>query len=161
MGIDRAGAATANAMLEASGVTSRTVIRQKDPGAQLELRLKQAEIHDPKKGSNDKVWLRGYADLNATSADGLAWRLHGALFFGATDKLDVLLEAAQTVPVGSTMTLDMAALFALDTTGVDSLEQLLKALEQRGAHLALEGMQPQVQSLLERSGLTEKLNLAR
>jgi SulP family sulfate permease len=99
--------------------------------------------------------------VHATSADGLAWRLHGALFFGATDKLDVLLEAAQTVPVGSTMTLDMAALFALDTTGVDSLEQLLKALEQRGAHLALEGMQPQVQSLLERSGLTEKLNLAR
>ncbi len=56
--------------------------------------------------------------VHATSADGLAWRLHGALFFGATDKLDVLLEAAQTVPVGSTMTLDMAALFALDTTGL-------------------------------------------
>lgn len=89
MGIDRAGAATANAMLEASGVTSRTVIRQKDPGAQLELRLKQAEIHDPKKGSNDKVWLRGYADLNATSADGLVAAPLIKAFPGQTVRFDI------------------------------------------------------------------------
>ncbi|VUZ24274.1 C4-dicarboxylic acid transporter DauA [uncultured Comamonas sp.] len=95
--------------------------------------------------------------VHATSADGLHWRLHGALFFGATDKLDVLMEAAQTVPAGSTLTLDMAALFSLDTTGVDALEQLHKTLAQHGAHLALRDMQPQVQSLLERSGLADKL----
>ena len=95
--------------------------------------------------------------VHAVSADGLAWRLHGALFFGATDKLDVLMEAAQAAPAGSTLRLDMAALFALDTTGVDALEQLHKTLEQRGAHLALQDMQPQVQSLLERSGLAGKL----
>lgn len=97
--------------------------------------------------------------VHATSANGLSWRLHGALFFGATDKLDVLMEAAQTLPAGSCMTLDMASLFALDTTGVDSLEQLRKILEQRGARLALQGTQPQVRSLLERSGLAEKLDL--
>lgn len=47
------------------GTTSRTVAREKDPGAMLELRLKKVEISNPARGANavDTVWLRGYVDM--------------------------------------------------------------------------------------------------
>lgn len=70
MGIDRNAPAAVTGVREAPGVTSRTAVRQNDPGAQLELRLKQAQIQDPQKGTKDTVWLRGYADPNNSNAPG-------------------------------------------------------------------------------------------
>ncbi|MCB1979397.1 MAG: SulP family inorganic anion transporter [Burkholderiaceae bacterium] len=87
----------------------------------------------------------------------LSWRLHGALFFGATSKIDPLIHAIEAAPQGVRVRLDASDLFALDTTGLESLQHILKAVEQRGGHLALTGAQAQPASLMERSGFSASL----
>ncbi|NCU66971.1 STAS domain-containing protein [Acidovorax sp. 210-6] len=87
----------------------------------------------------------------------LGWSLHGALFFGAAAKIDPLVQAIEAAPHGVQVTLDMRHLFALDTTGLDGLEQILKAVAQRGGHLTVHDPQEQARSLMERSGFIAKL----
>jgi SulP family sulfate permease len=87
----------------------------------------------------------------------LAWRLHGALFFGAVAKIDPLVQAIEAAPMGVLVELDMHELFALDTTGLEGLEQILKAAGQRGGRLRVQQVQDQPRSLMERSGFTARL----
>ena len=87
----------------------------------------------------------------------LAWRLHGVLFFGAASKVDPLVEAIEAAPLGVQVRLDASDLFALDTTGLEGLEQILKAVAERGGRLTLCGAQEQPASLLERSGFNARL----
>ena len=87
----------------------------------------------------------------------LGWSLHGALFFGAAAKIDPLVQTIEAAPHGVQVTLDMRHLFALDTTGLDGLEQILKAVAQRGGHLTVHDPQEQARSLMERSGFIAKL----
>ena len=87
----------------------------------------------------------------------LGWSLHGALFFGAAAKIDPLVQAIEAAPHGVQVTLDMRHLFALDTTGLDGLEQILKAVAQRGGYLTVHDPQEQARSLMERSGFIAKL----
>lgn len=87
----------------------------------------------------------------------LAWRLHGALFFGAAAKIDPLVQAIEAAPAGVAVELDMRDLFALDTTGLEGLEQILKAVGQRGGRLRVLQAQEQPRSLMERSGFSERL----
>ena len=47
---------------------------------------------------------------------------------------------------------------SLDTTGLDALEQLHKAVHKRGGHLGMVGLHPQPRSLIERSGFATRLN---
>ena len=51
-----------------------------------------------------------------------------------------------------------AALISLDTTGLDALEQLHKALDKRGGHLSMTHLNEQPRSLLERSGFAAQLH---
>jgi len=62
-GGDRARASVPGSDEKAGGRTARTVAREKDPGARLEMRLKRTEIYNPQSGAMDTVWLRGYVDL--------------------------------------------------------------------------------------------------
>jgi SulP family sulfate permease len=87
----------------------------------------------------------------------LAWRLHGALFFGAAAKIDPLVQAIEAAPTGVQVELDMRDLFALDTTGLEGLEQILKAVGQRGGQLRVHQAQEQPRSLMDRSGFTARL----
>jgi SulP family sulfate permease len=87
----------------------------------------------------------------------LGWSLHGALFFGAAAKIDPLVQTIEAAPHGVQVTLDMRHLFALDTTGLDGLEQILKAVAQRGGHLTVHDPQEQARSLMERSGFIARL----
>ena len=87
----------------------------------------------------------------------LGWSLHGALFFGAAAKIDPLVQAIEAAPHGVQVKLDMRHLFALDTTGLDGLEQILKAVAQRGGYLTVHDPQEQARSLMERSGFIAKL----
>jgi SulP family sulfate permease len=95
-------------------------------------------------------------EADATSTH-LGWSLHGALFFGAAAKIDPLVQAIEAAPHGVQVKLDMRHLFALDTTGLDGLEQILKAVAQRGGHLTVHDPQEQARSLMERSGFIAKL----
>ncbi|MCY1553438.1 STAS domain protein [compost metagenome] len=54
--------------------------------------------------------------------------------------------------------LDATQLISLDTTGLDALEQLHKAVAKRGGHLGMVGVNPQPRSLIERSGFASHLH---
>jgi SulP family sulfate permease len=95
--------------------------------------------------------------LATTDSPALAWRLHGVLFFGAASKVDPLVEAIEKAPMGVQVQLDASDLFALDTTGLEGLEQILKAVSERGGRLTLCGAQAQPASLMERSGFNARL----
>ena len=91
------------------------------------------------------------------AAPTLGWRLHGVLFFGAASKIDPLAQAIEAAPQGVQVHLDIHDLFALDTTGLEGLEQILKAVAERGGRLTLSGAQAQPASLMERSGFNVRL----
>ena len=85
------------------------------------------------------------------------WRLHGALFFGAAAKVDPIIQAIETGPHGTDVVLDACELVALDTTGLDALEQILKAVAARGGRMSVVNLHEQPRSLIERSGFADRL----
>lgn len=102
------------------------------------------------------------AELQPTAADAhgrpaQAWRLHGALFFGAAAKIDPIIQAVEAGPAGMDVVLDASELVALDTTGLDALAQVLKAVQQRGGILHIVHLHEQPRSLMERSGFADRL----
>jgi SulP family sulfate permease len=101
------------------------------------------------------------AEPLAPSVDGrLRFRLYGSLFFGAVTKIDPLIDAAERAPDGLHMELDASQLVSLDTTGLDALEQLHKALDKRGGRLSITGLHGHARSLIERSGFIDRLRPA-
>ncbi len=93
----------------------------------------------------------------AQRGNELTYRLYGALFFGAAAKVDPIVQAVEAAPRGLKLVLDASQLIALDTTGLDALEQLLKAVVQRGGQLHITGLNEQPRSLIERSGFAADL----
>lgn len=90
--------------------------------------------------------------------DTITFRLSGVLFFGAVAKIDPLIAIAESSPQPINIKLDGSQMVSLDTTGLHALEQLLHALEKRGAHLSMTGLHDQPRSLIERSGFRHKLH---
>ncbi|MCE1194604.1 MAG: STAS domain-containing protein [Acidovorax sp.] len=86
-----------------------------------------------------------------------AWRLRGALFFGAAAKIDPILQAVEAGPPGMDVVLDARDLVVLDTTGLDALAQVLKAVAARGGRLLVQNAPEQPRSLMERSGFAARL----
>ena len=94
----------------------------------------------------------------ARTPQQLTYRLYGSLFFGAVSKIDPIVAEVEATPEPVNVMLDATHLISLDTTGLDALEQLHKALEKRGAHLGMVGLHEQPLSLLRRSGFASKLH---
>ncbi len=95
--------------------------------------------------------------VQASRADGASaapgvqvFEFFGALFFGAVGKLEVL--PAQVQASTHTVVLDMHRLISLDTSGLDALEQLLRALQRRQVALILAEVNEQPLSLIRRGG---------
>lgn len=97
------------------------------------------------------------AAAGASARPRLAWQLHGALFFGAAAKIDPIVQAIEAGPAGVQVELDASGLFALDTTGLDGLEQILKAVGHHGGLLCVSNPQEQPRSLMERSGFSARV----
>ncbi|MBQ0918802.1 STAS domain-containing protein [Hydrogenophaga aromaticivorans] len=98
------------------------------------------------------------ADPLASNEHQLTYRLYGSLFFGAVAKIDPIVNAVERGPAGLNVMLDATQLISLDTTGLDALEQLHKAVAKRGGHLGMVGVNPQPRSLIERSGFAAHLH---
>jgi sulfate permease, SulP family len=81
----------------------------------------------------------------------LRYRLYGSLFFGAAAKIDQLVQAVETGPPAREVVLDALQLVHLDTSGLDALRQLRKAVELRGGTLRLENLHEQPREVLERA----------
>ena len=78
-------------------------------------------------------------------------RLTGVLFFGAVSKIEPLLDPRRKfAPV---MVLDLTALLAIDSTGIDAIKTLDESLAARGVELRLTHIRPVVLSTMTRWGL--------
>ena len=84
-----------------------------------------------------------------------AWQVYGALFFGAVNKLEELLDSRSGHP--EIVVLDMQRLIQLDTTGLEGLENLHEQLAKRNCSLLLCGLNSQPLSLMTRSGFVDQL----
>jgi len=97
------------------------------------------------------------AELVARTDRLLSYRLYGSLFFGAVTRIDPIIAAVESGPDQLDVSLDATRLVALDTTGIDALEQLVDALERRGGRLDMLHLNEQPRDLLLRSGLAARL----
>jgi SulP family sulfate permease len=91
------------------------------------------------------------------SDDAASFQLYGSLFFGAVAKIDPILTVVENAPQGLMIRLDVQSLQSLDTSGLDVLEQLHKAIVLRGGRLVLAGLNAQPKAVMERSGFLEKI----
>jgi sulfate permease, SulP family len=85
----------------------------------------------------------------------LVFRVFGAFFFGAADKLESALHRTGELP--PVLILRMRDVLALDATGLDALEDLLEKLRLQRKNLILCGPHSQPLFALTRSGFIEKL----
>jgi len=90
-------------------------------------------------------------------ADTASFQLYGSLFFGAVAKLDPILTVVESAPKGLVVRLDMQSLQSLDTSGLDVLEQLHKAIVLRGGRLVVAGANAQPRAVMERTGFLAKV----
>jgi sulfate permease, SulP family len=88
------------------------------------------------------------------------FQLYGSLFFGAVAKLDPILNIVESAAQGLVVRLDVQSLQSLDTSGLDVLEQLYRAIILRGGRLVLAGLNAQPKAVMERSGFLRKIELA-
>lgn len=84
----------------------------------------------------------------------VAYRLDGALFFGAAQRF--LLELTEVADV-EVVILRLGRLRVLDSTGAQALTDLVRHLEHRGITVLLASIRPQHQLLLERVGTIDTL----
>jgi SulP family sulfate permease len=85
------------------------------------------------------------------------FQLYGSLFFGAVAKLDPILNVVESAAQGLVVRLDLQSLQSLDTSGLDVLEQLYKAIILRGGRLVLAGLNAQPKAVMQRSGFLQKV----
>ncbi|PZO15337.1 MAG: sodium-independent anion transporter [Burkholderiales bacterium] len=98
------------------------------------------------------------AEPVARTEHQVTYKLYGSLFFGAVAKIDPIVTDVERSPTPVNVMLDASHMISLDTTGLDALEQLHKAVHKRGGHLGMVGLHPQPRSLIERSGFAARLN---
>jgi SulP family sulfate permease len=87
----------------------------------------------------------------------MVFRVFGAFFFGAADKLETSLRRAGQLP--DVLILRMRDVLALDATGLDALEDLMEKLRRDKKDLVLCGPHSQPLFALTRAGMVEKLGL--
>ena len=96
------------------------------------------------------------ADADETERTRIqVFRLFGSLFFGAANKLESLLAAADSRPAVIVLSLDKV--INIDTTGLEILQNLHRTLAKQGAVLILCELNAQPRSLIERSGFLKTL----
>ena len=84
-----------------------------------------------------------------------AFELFGALFFGAVGQIEEL--PARVQPGTRAVVLEMHRLISMDTSGLDALQGLHRALKRRGVALVLANVNEQPLSLVRRSGFEAQI----
>jgi SulP family sulfate permease len=82
-----------------------------------------------------------------------AWRLYGALFFGAVK----LVENLEHRLPSHALVLDLKNLIYVDSSGADTLLELAHSCRKHGVHLILCGLAHQPRDIARRSGLLDLL----
>jgi SulP family sulfate permease len=85
----------------------------------------------------------------------IAYSIFGSLFFGAVDKLEIILKPHQIPP--KIIILELHQLINMDTSGLDGLKTMLHTLNLHGSQLLLCGTNLQPLDLMRRSGFIDKI----
>jgi SulP family sulfate permease len=99
-------------------------------------------------------------ELKPQAGPVLDCALHGALFFGAVAKLDPLLSRVEAASEATVLHLDMTQLHALDLSGLEALEQVRRALEQRRGRIELSGLHGEPLAVMTQAGWLHNGSLA-
>ena len=83
------------------------------------------------------------------------YRVFGALFFGAADKLESILQQSKTEP--EVLILKMHEVISMDSSALHKLEHLHGKLQKHGKHLILCGPHTQPYFLMHQAGFFSKL----
>jgi SulP family sulfate permease len=85
----------------------------------------------------------------------MIYRIFGAFFFGAAEKLETVLIRAHQEP--DVLILRVRKVIAMDATGLNALESLHEKLRARGKFLILSGPHTQPYAMMERAGFLDDL----
>ncbi|MCP2040708.1 SulP family sulfate permease [Neisseria sp. HSC-16F19] len=86
--------------------------------------------------------------------EGVAvYRLTGAIFFGAVKLIDDMLAARPS----RALVLDCAAVIYIDSSGEESLAELLEEYQERGIPIVLYGLREQPTDMLQRTGWLQRV----
>ncbi|MEK7781958.1 MAG: solute carrier family 23 protein [Verrucomicrobiota bacterium] len=100
----------------------------------------------------------GQTTTGRTIPEGvMVFRVFGAFFFGAADKLETSLRRSGQLP--DVLILRMRDVLAMDATGIDALEDLLEKLRKHGKDLILCGPHSQPLFALTRAGFLDKIGM--
>lgn len=87
-----------------------------------------------------------------------AWRLYGALFFGAVQLLETIEEAMPPATALNTVVLDMKNVIYMDSSGAEALLDFAVLCGQKNVHLVVCGLIHQPRDIALRSGLLAMLS---
>ena len=85
----------------------------------------------------------------------MIYRVYGALFFGAADKLETVLEQLHAEP--EVLILKMDEVITMDGSALHTVETLHRKLRKHGKHLLLSGPHTQPYFLMHESGLFDHI----
>ncbi|MCX6906094.1 MAG: sulfate permease [Verrucomicrobia bacterium] len=85
----------------------------------------------------------------------MIFRMMGAFFFGAVDKLESVLKREKSEP--DVLILRMRKVVAMDATGLNALEDLFEKLRRKGKHLVLSAPHTNPMMVMERAGFIDRL----
>jgi SulP family sulfate permease len=85
----------------------------------------------------------------------LVYRVFGAFFFGAADKLETALKRARQEP--EILILRMRKVLAMDATGLNALEDLYEKLHRKRKFLVLSGPHTQPLFMMDKAGFLDRL----
>ena len=94
-----------------------------------------------------------HPELTGHEAAIQAWRLYGALFFGAV-KLVEAIEDKISTPI---LVLDLKNVIYIDSSGADALMNLIETCRKKQVHLIVTGLSHQPLDIARRSGLMQHL----
>ena len=101
----------------------------------------------------ERLRANGYAIASEPESIKVVY-VSGTLFFGAAHQLVNQVEALGSCKV---LILSMRGVPMMDASGLHSIEQIWQNQVKQGGLLYLTGLQPQVQQLLERAGVTNEI----
>jgi sulfate permease, SulP family len=85
----------------------------------------------------------------------MVYRMMGAFFFGAVDKLESVLKRVNQEP--EVLILRMRKVVAMDATGLNALEDLYEKLRKRGKYLVLSAPHTNPLMVMEKAGFIDRL----
>ena len=85
----------------------------------------------------------------------MVYRMMGAFFFGAVDKLESVLKREGREP--EVLILRMRKVVAMDATGLNALEDLYEKLHRKGKHLVLSAPHTNPMMVMQKAGFLDRL----